>query len=92
MDNWREVAAEWGASDCRTRRAAAAVIIAKVATKHGAWADDLTGRDRRPWIVEARREAVREVRRLNLGYVEMGEIFGKRDHTTMIHYCKETTV
>ncbi|QTN02427.1 hypothetical protein GTN27_04260 [Ochrobactrum sp. EEELCW01] len=62
-------------------------IIAAVAHDFGVSAKDVMSRDRRYNVVKARHAAMAEVAklRLDLSTVKIGELFGGRDHSTVVH-------
>lgn len=62
-------------------------IIAAVANDFGVSVKDVMSRDRRYNVVKARHAAMAEVAklRLDLSTVKIGELFGGRDHSTVVH-------
>lgn len=69
-------------------------IIAEVAGRHGVTAAEITGRHRSAPIVTARHEAIAivYVECPSLSFPQIGRIFGKRDHSTIIHACRKMGV
>lgn len=62
-------------------------IMLEVAARHGLGVEDLTGPRRSVRLVEARHEAMAAVatERPDMSLVQIGRIFGKRDHTTVFY-------
>jgi chromosomal replication initiator protein len=68
----------------------AATIMAQTATYYGLSIDDLCGSSRSRTLVTARQIAMYLCRELtNLSLPKIGQQFGGRDHTTVIHACKK---
>ena len=64
-------------------------IIADAARRHDVGPKDMTGPSRMPHIVAARWQAMSEIRReLGWSYPRIGQAFGGRDHTTVMHGIK----
>ncbi|GAC1572995.1 MAG: hypothetical protein NVS3B5_02250 [Sphingomicrobium sp.] len=63
-------------------------IIAEVLEKHAINLDDLTGRCRDAYLVEARMDAAHRLRAADFLSTQIGKIL-KRDHTTILHYLSE---
>ena len=69
-------------------------IVSTVAERHSLSVNDLIGPSRLAWIVQARQEAVWELRQVvtetgkpKFSLSHIGSMFG-RDHTTVFHACK----
>jgi len=61
-------------------------VIRKTARHFGLKVDDLTGPSRRQTTVLARNLAIYLIRNLTgLSYLQIGQLFGHRDHTTILH-------
>jgi len=62
-------------------------IMYEVAIKHGVRVSDLRGPSRTKRFVIARQEAMWEIRnrRPTFSLPQIGRLFGKRDHTTVLH-------
>ncbi|HEU5157553.1 MAG TPA: chromosomal replication initiator protein DnaA [Streptosporangiaceae bacterium] len=68
----------------------AATIMAQTATYYGLSIEDLCGSSRSRTLVTARQIAMYLCRELtNLSLPKIGQQFGGRDHTTVIHACKK---
>jgi chromosomal replication initiator protein len=68
----------------------AATIMAQTATYYGLSIEDLCGSSRSRTLVTARQIAMYLCRELtNLSLPKIGQAFGGRDHTTVIHACKK---
>ena len=64
-------------------------IVEEESQKSGVSVHKILGKGRTKSVVTVRRMAVIRCRGLlSLSYPELGEIFGKRDHTTIINYCR----
>ena len=65
-------------------------IIMEEAQISGIPAEKIIGKGRRKSVVIARKHAIRRCRvSTSLSLPELGEIFGGRDHTTILHYLKD---
>jgi chromosomal replication initiator protein len=65
-----------------------AVILGETATMFGWSVDDLTGPSRRRPLVNARQISMYVFRELtDYSYPRIAEVFGGRDHTTVMHAC-----
>ena len=66
-------------------------LIALVASAFGLTAEDLTGRSRRRYLVEARQAAAWVLRRAYpaISLEEIGRLLGHRDHTTIIYSLEQ---
>lgn len=66
-------------------------IVELVADNHGVTADDIFGRRKTKHIVEARFEAISQVRRARPDWsLSRLAMFFDRDHTTVIHALRKT--
>ena len=66
-------------------------IVREEAKKFGVPARKIVGRGRRMTLVNARRSALLRCRKeLNMSLNELGQVFGGRDHTTIMFYLKDT--
>jgi chromosomal replication initiator protein len=66
-------------------------IVTEVAKSFGVRAGDLAGASRRQGIVRARGVAIYLARRqTSLSLEAIGDYFGGRDHTTVLHACRKT--
>ena len=65
-------------------------ILYEEARLFGTSIKKILGRSRKKSIVAARRSAIRQCRKFTvMSLSEIGEAFGGRDHTTILHYIKE---
>jgi len=64
-------------------------IIEEEGTKLGVPSFEILGRRRTKRVVEARKNAIRRCRKETCySLAELGEMFGGRDHTTILHHLK----
>jgi chromosomal replication initiator protein len=65
--------------------------VTTLVAKHCALAvSDLRGKSRRQAVADGRGLAMYLVRRLtSISYAEIGQLFGDRDHTTVLHACRK---
>jgi chromosomal replication initiator protein len=67
------------------------LVAAAAAREFGVTLKELKGKSRRQAIVEARSLAMHVARLLtSASYAQIGQRFGKRDHTTVLHACRKT--
>jgi chromosomal replication initiator protein len=87
-----DVAAVRDGLQCRTDRTTPTLkrVAEEAARRFSLTIADLKSQSRRRTVVQARDAAIFTARRLTgLTLTEIGDYFGKRDHTTVLHSCRK---
>lgn len=64
-------------------------ILKGIASAHGITYDDLIGSSRKKYIVGARTEAIKQLRKDGLSLSEIARLLGDKDHTTIMYHLKK---